>query len=246
MTNSSELALNDATAWFYVPMRVAAGQRRTALDIHGMGFQLIDAGRGQSLVKIVLPELPAFSSKIIRVQATLSPYWNDTLLEPTLYLHGSRFIEVDDPTVQSLANMLRQDSPLLTARAIYDWVSGNLSYAGFTADDFGAAYALRHRRGDCTEYAYLYTALARGCQIPARVMGGYVLNRDGLIRSAEYHNWSEVWIDEGWQVVDAQKQMFLPQSLEYIAYRELQSGVADGIDSVSKFWASGGVKLTME
>ncbi|UXY15210.1 transglutaminase domain-containing protein [Chitiniphilus purpureus] len=242
--NPAAAPLREATAWFYVPMRRAAGQTRLELHIDAP-HRLHDDARGNTLVEVPIRELAPFDKKLVRVQAVLGEQQQTVLDDPAGYLGPEPYIEADAAPLRELAQTLRQAAPPDTARAIYHWVRGNLVYAGFVAEDQGAAYALRQRRGDCTEYAYLVTALARACGIPARAMGGYVLERDGLARSVDYHNWCELWLDGQWQVVDAQKEDFLPPPLRYIAYRVVQRTAA-GAAGISKFGGSPGLKVTME
>ncbi len=64
------------------------------------------------------------------------------------------------------------------------------------------------RRGFCEHYAAAFVVLLRSAGIPARVVTGYQggeWNANGqylLVRQAEAHAWTEVWINEGWQRLD--------------------------------------------
>ena len=46
-------------------------------------------------------------------------------------------------------------------RPIFQWVSQNVKDDGYSAKDRGALYALTNRKGDCTEFMYLFVALCR-------------------------------------------------------------------------------------
>lgn len=59
---------------------------------------------------------------------------------------------------------------------------------------------LRERRGDCTEFADLYTTLARAIGLPARTVVGLVYRADEQAFAA--HAWNEVAIDQTWRGVD--------------------------------------------
>ena len=59
---------------------------------------------------------------------------------------------------------------------------------------------LRERRGDCTEYADLYTTLARAIGLPARTVVGLVYRADA--QAFAPHAWNEVAIDRQWRGVD--------------------------------------------
>jgi len=60
---------------------------------------------------------------------------------------------------------------------------------------------LRNQRGDCTEYAQLFVALARASGLPAREVSGLVYLGDTQL-SFGGHTWAEVAINGRWQSVD--------------------------------------------
>ena len=57
-------------------------------------------------------------------------------------------------------------------------------------------------KGDCTEYAQLFVALARLNGIPAREVGGLVYNYSDKLPQFSGHAWAEVWMGDGWREVD--------------------------------------------
>ena len=72
-------------------------------------------------------------------------------------------------------------------------------------DDF----LFRTKRGFCEHYAGSFALLMRAAGIPARVVTGYQggevnpLNNELIVRQADAHAWTEVWIaDQGWVRVD--------------------------------------------
>ncbi|HEX5128220.1 MAG TPA: transglutaminase domain-containing protein, partial [Usitatibacter sp.] len=65
------------------------------------------------------------------------------------------------------------------------------------------------RRGFCEHFASAFTFVMRAAGIPARVVTGYQggeinpLNGELIVRQADAHAWSEIWIaDQGWIRVD--------------------------------------------
>jgi hypothetical protein len=124
------------------------------------------------------------------------------------YFEAEPFVESSHPEIRDVASLMEGEGAVETARAIYDWVVQEIRYAGYSDDDLGALWALRHRSGDCTEMAYLFTALCRAKGIPARVIGGYVCRRDGRLRARDYHNWAEFHDGEAWHPVDCQLRQF--------------------------------------
>ena len=66
---------------------------------------------------------------------------------------------------------------------------------------------LRDRHGDCTEFADLYTTLARAADVPARTVVGLAYRAAGVAEAAEegvfaLHAWNEVAINGAWRSVD--------------------------------------------
>ncbi|MCZ6709891.1 MAG: transglutaminase-like domain-containing protein [Gammaproteobacteria bacterium] len=60
---------------------------------------------------------------------------------------------------------------------------------------------LDRRIGDCTEFADLFTTLARSLKIPARTVFGLAYDNSGSPAFA-FHAWNEVSVDGVWQSVD--------------------------------------------
>ncbi len=65
-----------------------------------------------------------------------------------------------------------------------------------------ARQAYDEKKGDCTEHAALFVALARASGLPARCCSGAVYLAGGSEAFWGYHAWAEVWIGR-WVVVDA-------------------------------------------
>jgi hypothetical protein len=67
------------------------------------------------------------------------------------------------------------------------------------------SYALKKRKGDCSEHAAVFEALARAFEIPCRRVGGLVYMGDWS-QSFGLHAWNEIVIDGYWQPVDVTRQ----------------------------------------
>ncbi len=66
--------------------------------------------------------------------------------------------------------------------------------SGTTASD---AYALGH--GVCQDFAHIFIAAARTLGVPARYVGGYLVQNNGVVSSEAGHAWAEAYIpDLGW------------------------------------------------
>jgi transglutaminase-like putative cysteine protease len=99
-----------------------------------------------------------------------------------------------------------QTTPLMKARAIYDYVFDNMKYdktgTGWGRGD--VLYACDAKRGNCTDFHSLFIAMARSQEIPARFEIGFPLPPDKHAADiAGYHCWAEFFEPEhGWVPVD--------------------------------------------
>lgn len=71
-----------------------------------------------------------------------------------------------------------------------------------SADSPTVEHLLAKKKGDCTEHALLFTALARAAGVPTREAGGLMYVGDE-IRAFGGHAWNEVVLDGEWVAVDA-------------------------------------------
>ena len=246
--NPTTRALENQRVVLYAPARAAANQKLLGVDA-SVAHRISEDAAGNTIVELDFPEFPAYGTQVVRVTTRLAMYpepQRQKLKKKENFLGDEPYIESTLPAVQSLALKLKRDSEAATGRAIYDWVRQNLHYAGFVADDLGAAYAIRELRGDCTEYAYLTAALARANGIPARVMGGFVSNVDFAPRAADFHNWTELYFSGAWRVVDAQKETFDEHGADYVATRIISSRATNPLEGNHRFRVIGELKVLME
>ena len=118
-----------------------------------------------------------------------------------------------DPALRALASRaVRETAPKgapegapedARADALVRFVHGFLRYEDTPAPG-GVRDAVRARRGDCTEFADLYTTLARAVGLPARTVVGlaYRAAASGAGGAFALHAWNEVVIDGVWRGVD--------------------------------------------
>ncbi|MGZ4979283.1 MAG: transglutaminase-like domain-containing protein [Methylobacter sp.] len=221
LTNPKPYELVDQFVWLYLPAAETPTQKLESLLVSVANEQYTDP-QGHSVVKLDFPRFAPLSAKIVSFIAnvTMSVAPKMTLLENSqIWLRPERYIEAADSGIQFLAAELKRPQARDTALAIYDWIKQHLHYTGYVADDRGAAYALNQLQGDCTEYTYLAVALARANGIPARMVGGYVTDKNAILRGIDYHNWAEVYFDGAWRLLDAQKERWLSPAEDYVAFR---------------------------
>lgn len=237
--------LRDQAVWLYFPAQSTATQQLDEVRA-SVEHRLHTDSLGHSIVELAFPRFPAHARKVVTLTAEVTMRARPMMLSlhnPEAWLAADeRFIEVNDPRIQSLAANLARGSPQETSRAIFEWIGANLAYAGYVADDIGALESLIQRRGDCTEFAYLAVALARANRIPARVAGGYVIEQDAVLRAVDYHNWAEVYFNGTWHLVDAQKGNWLTPAENYVAFRYYRDESINAVGFAHRFKVSGSMR----
>lgn len=247
MRNPTGAPLEDQTVWVYLPLHDTATQHLAGVRVSA-AHELSRDEFGHCLLRLSFPNVGPFASKIVAVQTDVDVSAEPraaALKSPTDWLKAERWIECEDADLRALATTFQRASPRLTLDAIYDWVSTQLKYAGYLADPMGARQALQQRTGDCTEYAFLCTALARIHGIPARPVGGYVVSGSAAPRAEDYHDWTEVYLDGAWRVMDAQKARWGPGTEDYIAFRIHRPVASNALGLAARFKVDGGLELRM-
>ena len=118
------------------------------------------------------------------------------------FLAEEKYLETKESSIQKAARSIPGGNDDQGVRGVMDFVVKTLRKTPFDPDDHGAAWALKNKHGDCTEYADLFVTLCRAKGIPARVCEGYITT-DVQRNDTAKHNWAEIYFDElGWAPVD--------------------------------------------
>jgi transglutaminase-like putative cysteine protease len=126
---------------------------------------------------------------------------SEKYLKPNLLMPiGGQFEEIAVQAIKGKEN----DSKLIQARALYDYIIDNMRYMKF--GDYGrgdAVYACDSKTGNCTEFHSFFISLARSIGIPARFSIGASIpserNEGGI---DGYHCWAEFYVEGKWWPVD--------------------------------------------
>jgi len=238
----------DAKVWFYAPVSRTSTQQLERVEVN-QPHQVSTDALGNRVIELTHVRLAPFESRVVTLGShlSLSPTpARERVADTSMYLRAEKFIESDDRQIRELAARLRAPKPAASAKAVYEWIRANIAYSGYDADEYGAKRALERRRGDCTEFADLTVALARALEIPARTVGGYVVESDSVLRAAEYHNWAELYFDGAWQLVDAQRGAFAESADRYIAFHIASTSVDNPMQGAERFRTSQKLLVRME
>jgi len=228
LTNKSNMVKRDLSFYVYAPVNKTSSQ--LAAEIKStLPFTLTKDGLGNQLMHFEIDVLPPYANKIVTITAKLrmaSLPNQKKLYGEDIYILPEKYIESDNEKLVAITKQLEADDEIKTLKNALQWVHSNIKYVGYIKDDRGALYALNNRKGDCTEYMYLFTAMARAMGVPARGVAGYVYSEDAVFKPGDFHNWSEIYIDGKWRVVDPQNGKFLENDSHYIAMRILSDKVS--------------------
>lgn len=115
------------------------------------------------------------------------------------FLLQSRYCEADK--LGGLAAEIIQGHPLGYAQveAIRQWIYTNIRYEyGVTNSSTSAMDITLNRVGVCRDFAHLGIALCRSCNIPARMVVGYLYQLDPM----DLHAWFEAYVGDRWYTFD--------------------------------------------
>jgi transglutaminase-like putative cysteine protease len=230
LTNTTNQLVKKVRLRAFVPLRQTATQKRTKLTT-SHPFEELNEGPGNQSLLFKLGDMAPYSSRVVTVRAQLLLADTPVPTKPAnlnLFLSAENHIEADHPRIVRLAQTLKQSQAPATARQVFDWVAGNLKYTGYRKNPRGALHALTHRQGDCTEFMHLFVALCRANGIPARGRGGYICEKNSVLKPAGYHNWAEFYDGRTWQLADPQNRVFEQAPADYIAIQTVSGSPGMG------------------
>ena len=239
--NKTGRPVKEAQFWTYAPVRLTSTQKCLRLEV-SQPYLLIVDDLGNQILHFQFPILAPYETKPITIRAHLgladspnpAPLGRDHR-----FLQPEPYIESDHPEIRKLAEQLLSSTPKETAEKIFHWVAGTIRYTGYQRDTLGALFALKNRRGDCTEYMALFTALCRANGIPAVGLGGYVRQESGGIEPASYHNWAEFYEGGAWNLSDPQRKIFMKNPSHYIAMRIIGASPSNPLGDAHRFRFTG-------
>lgn len=127
--------------------------------------------------------------------------------EDNRYSSASTYVDSGNAKIVELSHILVNEamSDQNKVKAIHDWVAGNIEY-DYQAYLDGiynmktASATLSDKKGLCGGYAYLFAALCRAADLPAKVIYGQAKSSKGW--AIQDHAWNEVLVDDEWMIID--------------------------------------------
>jgi hypothetical protein len=225
MQNPTNQVIRNTALQASVPLENTSFQQRINLSAN-YPHELSRIESGQEVLNFKWAIFPPFTTKIVTIHSDIKIYKDprssgEKDLNP--YLKPQPLIESDHEIIRALAGQLKADSVQETIQKTFDWVSQRIDYTGYIKRARGALYAARYKKGDCTEFAYLFVALCRANGIPARVVRGFVCLNSAVLDPGDYHEWAEFHHKGRWQVADPQRKRLREAQNTYIAFQVFQT-----------------------
>lgn len=246
--NTTNHLISKANFWVYAPVKNNSIQENIFLT-SSHPYELIIDKQNNQILHFTFSNIAPFASSVVSINAKLMMHNISSIDKHASlksYLMPDKYIESDSDEIKKLAQSLKGKTLNETAVRTFRWVATNIKYEGYSSYDRGALYALKEKKGDCSEFAYLFVALCRANGIPARVVGGYICSENAILSADKYHNWAEVYLDKTWQIADAQKNVYLRDQANYIALRIIDNSNKNPMGDYHRFRLEGdGIKVKM-
>jgi transglutaminase-like putative cysteine protease len=237
LENKTNKPITNVVFKTYAPIKLTSTQQVIKID-SSMPFNQVDTKYGNTVLEFDIEFIPPFGKKIIQVTSEL--LLSDVLAESEsqfdFYLLPQPQIESDHQFIKNIAAKFNSNQENVS-EAVFKWVVENVEYTGYGQKDRGATYAAQYLQGDCTEFAYLNTAINRAIGRPSRAVNGYFVEHDTKLNAFDFHTWSEVWQDNTWINIDPQKNSYKNNQSNYIAMNVVTDQLNQDKE-FKRFWVS--------
>ncbi|MFC3149439.1 transglutaminase-like domain-containing protein [Litoribrevibacter euphylliae] len=119
-----------------------------------------------------------------------------------------------------------------------DWINKRVTYMGYVPEVLGSDYALKHGKGDCTEFALTFSRLAASNEYQTATVDGFaVLSGSNKLSLSDYHSWS--FVNDGQlHLVDAQNNLVNPDHSKYLVMSLISEPKGDESQLKRRFYAN--------
>ena len=120
------------------------------------------------------------------------------------YTVDGKRLQIGDPYMQAAIEEAvgDEENPYWIVRRIFEYVNERVDYELVGGWDT-APNILKRGTGSCSEYSFVFMAMARGAGIPTRFCAGVVERGDEASMDDVFHRWTEVYLPGyGWVPID--------------------------------------------
>jgi hypothetical protein len=108
------------------------------------------------------------------------------------------FMESEHREIVKIATKYSNYPPVGKAFAFLRYIKNNIEFVPLEGD-YGAAYAIENKYGDCTEFSTLFVSLCRAAGIPARMTTSIIKTE---LEGWQYHSQAEFFANGIWFPID--------------------------------------------
>lgn len=235
--NTSSEPIFDAVFKTYAPAPLTSSQKVIKINSSDEYASRIDE-YGNHVLDYHMSLIPPYGQKKISITVDLLLSQISAGGDPDneLYLSQQPKIETNNSLIINKAQDIVKDSKSVQ-QSLYNWLVDNVEYQKYGLKGEGALHALEHLAGNGADFSYLNVAMNRALGFPSRAVHGYIVKQNSKLSSTGFHTWSEVWMDQGWKVVDVQQKKYLEKDHEYIAMNIVHD-TSKKNQSFKKYWIS--------
>ncbi|MFA6431283.1 MAG: transglutaminase domain-containing protein [Candidatus Margulisiibacteriota bacterium] len=178
------------------------------VDLDGNTVAYVTPIKGKNIILTATVETRAFSYRDQLESYSMDTIDEDLPVDAQIYLGKSEGIDPNSAVIQEIVAGIKQPSKVDTIKNILSWLKKNITYK--VVDYKNVDDIVQRGYGECGGYSALFTALARGVGVPARVVWGMVEENDPKMRFApaghlKGHAWAEFYLHgKGWIPVEPQ------------------------------------------
>jgi len=244
--NTQNQPISGASFYVHAPLELTSAQRCIRIE-SSYPYELVTDSLGNQVLKFSFETFPPLASKVISIKANLMLANTPVSIAKTEFA-STVVSDSDAADIRGLANQLKSKTTRSTAENIYRWVADNITYTGYLKHAKGAHQTLVSKKGDCTEFADLFVALAQAVNIPARRVSGYLSHENGVLRPVDFHDWAEFYENGVWHIADSQQRNFDANYPDYIAMKIYdQTSKESPMGGFYRFYVDGkGLKAKMD
>ncbi|TET32380.1 MAG: hypothetical protein E3J72_19845 [Planctomycetota bacterium] len=138
-----------------------------------------------------------------------------------LYLSDDKMYQIEHPILKKAVKECfgNETNLFLGTRTLVKYLSDKITF-NLDGRWNNASQVLRQGHGSCSEFTYVFIAMARSWGLPARYVGGTLMRGDKASIDSTYHRWPEVYIPPyGWVAVEPSVRIrYGAQLADFIGY----------------------------
>jgi hypothetical protein len=171
------------------------------------------------------------NARLIIAQKNIPPYYKSEVLitadiMQTQVAYPSSVFNPQSISLKAIPNRVRLISREIQANTsksypqlVAEWIPFNIEHEQYNRNTQSVDRTLKTRKGDCTDVAELAKQLLASMNIPAFVVGGFIVtNSSAIVAARDYHNWIYYLEDDLWKIMDPSKGIIDTNYSDYIAF----------------------------